>query len=369
MSKGKKDKSYLIGYYPYKDGKDHYMRIVAEETTAAGYPVIDLMKAIKHPAIYRQLKVVNLNWFESVNKGKKGVRIYLNFVKRILMLVFFRITGKKIVFTFHNAFPHGIKNVSLSNTMISLLSKWSVKIVALCDYSKEILKEYISDEEVSRKMVVIPPATYKGCYPEDSIDFRSQWGVSSDACIMTFIGSIQPYKNLELIIEAAKQHSEIYFVLAGKVYGEDYHRQIESLSKGCANIIKLFRYIEDRELPALIRSSTFIITPYDKSSLNSGVAILAFTYGRTVICPEIGTIKQMGDLSHVYSYRYEREEEHIVRLNEAIDRAYSDYLEAPDKVEGNNQWVENYVNTINSRAMVKNRYGCLYKDITRSKSK
>jgi len=356
-----KKEKYIIGYYPYHEGKDHYMRTVAEETTAAGYPVIDLMKAVKHPSIYKQLKVVNLNWFESVNKGKKGLRMYLNFVKRILMLVFFRITGKKIVFTFHNAFPHGLKNLHLSDAMIYLLSKWSVKIVALCDYSQCLLKKYIPEEELKKKMTVIPIASYKGCYPEENIDFRSQWGVESDACVITFVGSIQPYKNIEMIIESAKRHPEIYFVLAGKFYGSnDYQQQIDKLSQGCHNIIRMFRYIEDRELPALIRSSSFIITPYDKSSLNSGVVILAFSYGRTVICPEIGTIKQMRDLTHVYSYCYNDEKDHQIKLNEAIDMAYNDFLQFPSKVEDNNRWVEEYVNTENSRTMVKKRYGDLY---------
>lgn len=361
------DEHFLIGYYPYKDGKDHYMRIVAEETTAAGYPVIDLMKAVRHPSIYKKLKVVNLNWFESVNKGKKGIRIYLNFVKRILMLVFFRVTGKKIVFTVHNAFPHGIKNIALSDKMISLLAKWSVKIVALCDYTKDLMVKYISEEEIKQKMVIIPIGTYKGSYPEEIIDFRGQWGVGKNTCVMTFSGSIQPYKNVEMIIETAKRHPEIVFVLAGRVCSDDYLQKIDELSEGCSNIIRIFRYIEDRELPALIRNSNFIITPYDKSSLNSGVVNLAFSFGRTVICPEIGTIKQMGDLSRVYSYNYNDEEEHLIKLNEAVDKAYRDFIETPQKVEENNLWVEQYMNTVNSRKMVRERYGTLYEEIIREK--
>ena len=53
------------------------MSVVAEESEAAGYKVIDLMTALKHPYIYIGLKAVNLNWFESIN-ANSDIKIFLN---------------------------------------------------------------------------------------------------------------------------------------------------------------------------------------------------------------------------------------------------------------------------------------------------
>lgn len=357
------DNRYIVGYYPYGQGTDQYMRIVAEESTRAGFPVIDLMTAIKKPKMYKQLKIVNLNWFDSIN-ASSSLNIFLNFIKRFCMLSFFKITGKKIVFTYHNAHPHNMKNTFWADKLTNILCKWSEKIVVLCDYSEELLKDYYPIEKLRKKMVTIPPATYKGCYAENEIDFRTQWGLDSNACVMTYVGSMQPYKNIELVIEAAKRFPDIYFVLAGGAINEAYRQHLIDLSKGCRNIVPMFRRVKDEELSALVKCSSYIITPYNrKSSLNSGVAILAFTYGRTVICPIIGTLLQMGNLDNVFSYDYEKEEEHIDALCEAIDSAYDIMKNHPEKKKNMDDAVLEYIETKNSRAMVFEGYKKMYGDL------
>ena len=233
-------------------------------------------------------------------------------------------------------------------------------------YTEEILKAYISDEELSRKMAIIPPANYKGCYKEDEIDFRSQWRIPQDACVMGYVGSVQPYKNIELIIDAAKKFPEIYFVVAGKARDPEYRKSLLRRTEGSSNIVTDFRFVEDNELPAFIKNCDFIITPYDKrSSLNSGVAILAFTYGRTVICPVIGTLLQMGDLDHVFSYNYSDDDEHQDKLNEAIQKAFEVFSRQPKKLAEINNWVRNYVDKNNSRQRVRESYLKLYNSVIR----
>lgn len=359
------EKEYLIGYYPFGKGTDQYMSVVAEESEAAGYKVIDLMTAVKHPCIYKGLKAVNLNWFESINANSE-LKIFLNYLKRSAMLLFFKISGKKIIYTFHNVHPHNMRKFVWADKLIGRLCRWSDAIVGLCDYTEEILKAYISDEELSRKMAIIPPANYKGCYKEDEIDFRSQWRIPQDACVMGYVGSVQPYKNIELIIDAAKKFPEIYFVVAGNARDPEYRKSLLRRTEGSSNIVTDFRFVEDNELPAFIKSCDFIITPYDKrSSLNSGVAILAFTYGRTVICPVIGTLLQMGDLDHVFSYNYSDDAEHQDKLNEAIQKAFEVFSRQPKKLAEINNWVRNYVDKNNSRQRVRESYLKLYDSVIR----
>lgn len=357
------NKEYLIGYYPYGKGTDKYMSIVAEESNAAGYPVIDLMTALKNLGVYRQLKIVNLNWFESIN-ADSNIKIFFNYVKRTAMFFFFKLSRKKIIYTFHNIHPHNMRRYKWADKLIYRLCRSSDVVVVLCNHSREILSKYISSEELNKKMVVIPPANYKGCYREDVIDFRKKWNISDDTCVMGYIGSVQPYKNIELIINAAKQFPEICFVIAGNSKNHKYLQQLRQQADGCSNVVFDFRFIDDNEIPAFIKNCDFIITPYDKrSSLNSGVVILAFTYGRTVICPVIGTLLQMDDLNHVFSYDYKTDDEHQEKLNEAIKHAYEVYKNNPKMLYNINKWVENYVNINNSRQKVRESYKKLYESI------
>lgn len=357
---------YVIGFYPYGKGIDQYMRIIAEESKKAGYPVIDLMTAIKRPSIYAGLKIVNLNWFESIN-ASSSVKIFLNYIKRLTMLTFFRITGKKIIFTYHNAYPHNMKDTKWAGKLTKRLCKWADKIVVLCDYSERFLEPYCSKETHNRKMVTIPPATYRGCYMEKNVDYRAQWGIDKNACVMIYVGSVQPYKNIELIIEAAKLFPDIYFVIAGGGRDAVYRNKLMEQADKVPNVIKMFKRIDDDELPALIKSSSYIITPYDRSSLNSGVAILAFSYGRTVICPTIGTLLQMRSLDKVFAYDYEDDDEHLERLCGAIRRAYAMFVNFPDQYEAINSAVLDYIETNNSREMVKQRYTKIYEELCKNR--
>ena len=354
--------NHIIGFYPYGNGTDQYMRIIDEESVKAGYPVIDLMTAMKRPSVYMGLKIVNLNWFESIN-ASSDAKIFANYMKRLAMLSFFKATGKKIIFTYHNVHPHNMKDTKWSDKLTRRLCKWADKIVVLCDHSEVFLKQYCSEEELKKKMVTIPPATYKGCYCEKEIDFRAQWGIDKNACVMTYVGSVQPYKNIELIIEAAKRFPDIYFVIAGGTRDHQYRDELMAKAESVPNVIKMFQRIDDDELPALVKNSSYIITPYDRSSLNSGVAILAFSYGRTVICPIIGTLLQMGNLDHVFAYDYKDQDEHLAQLCDAIKRAYDVYTTDNNRYIATNAAVLDYIETKNSRDIVRQRYAMIYQQL------
>src|SRR5690606_5619017 len=57
-------------------------------------------------------------------------------------------------------------------------------------------------------------------------------------------------------------------------------------------------------------------------SLNSGTVILAFSNRRSVICPEIGTIADLGAAKeNVLYYHYENSKEHLLKLTQTVQYA------------------------------------------------
>lgn len=357
-----------IGCYPYGDGRNQYLAAVARQCEAAGYPVADLVTALRRPWLYARLKAVNLNWFENIHADSQA-RIFLNFCRRAAMLLLFKLTGKRIVYTFHNSRPHNMGYCRWAERLMGMLCRWSDRIVILCDASREPLGRFLPPEALERKTVLIPPANYRGCCPERAIDFRGLWGVPPEACVMGYVGTVQPYKNIELILDAAERFPEVYFVIAGKPSRAEYGAALLHRAAGKPNVVPIFRFLEEDELPAFIRSCDFILTPYDRrSSLNSGVAILAFSFGRTVICPVIGTLLQLGGLSHVFAYDYDSEADHPARLFEAIARACRVFREEPEKLAQMDAWVERFVEENNSLQRVRQGYQALYGSLLAPKS-
>jgi hypothetical protein len=61
------------------------------------------------------------------------------------------------------------------------------------------------------------------------------------------------------------------------------------------------------------------------SSLNSGATILAFSYGRTVLSSETGTLADIKDKELFFTYSYREQDEHKERLKEQIIAIHSKY--------------------------------------------
>src|SRR5690606_39824303 len=95
------------------------------------------------------------------------------------------------------------------------------------------------------------------------------------------------------------------------------------MSSLAGNIELKLKFIPDQEIPTLINEADLLVLPYDlKSSLNSGTAILAFSYGKSVICPEIGTISDLGQIkNNVLHYQYASDKEHLSQLSTKIQDA------------------------------------------------
>ena len=76
------------------------------------------------------------------------------------------------------------------------------------------------------------------------------------------------------------------------------------------NVIFDFRFINNGEIPSLLSKVDIVLIPYNvESSLNSGVAILAFSYAKTVISTEIGTVLDFLDSGMVYVYNNSQNDE------------------------------------------------------------
>ena len=76
-----------------------------------------------------------------------------------------------------------------------------------------------------------------------------------------------------------------------------------------------------------------VLIPLDiKSSLNSGSSVLAFTMGKTVIIPKIGTVRDF-PRELMFSYEYENESEHLNALVDKINEAFMKWSDNPKSIE------------------------------------
>lgn len=314
----------VTGYYPFNSDTNKYVNIITDCIKDKEIEVINVDINQKSNFTY---ELVNLNWFESIFR-KRYISAMIQFYKKINFIKNLKKNNIKIVWTVHNKIPHDGKYTFLAVKLMKLLVKEADGIIIHCKDTMEILKKLDQSLDIS-KVHYIPHPNYHEIYNEKEIDFKKELKLDNQL-VYLFIGQVRPYKNVELIIKAAKENKKenVKFIIAGNPSSKSYKKELLSLIGDSDNIVPIFKYIEDDEIVPLMKASDVVLLPYDlKSSLNSGVAILAFTHGKTVICPEIGTLNDFENKDLFYSYLYKDENEHLEKLSEAIEKAYEDYVE------------------------------------------
>lgn len=260
----------------------------------------------------KKTKAVILNWIESSLDNR---------VKRNLIL--YKMMGVKICWVFHNRIPHDCDQNSQIKNM-GWLADFCHYIILLSKCSKEYLPHMRRN---IKKCVYIPHINYIGKYPVCKRSIRKEYQIGEDEFVFSFIGALRPYKNIEVIIQAFKKlllrDAKAKLLIAGNAGKENYVNKLRVLCDGEKNIILDAGFISNGEMEAYLRASDILTLPYNKvSSMNSGAMIMAFSYERTVIVPEIAMAKDIKEEKFIFSYDYLDETENIKRIKEKMLEAY-----------------------------------------------
>jgi glycosyltransferase involved in cell wall biosynthesis len=244
-----------------------------------------------------------LNWYEA------DAGIVKNILKMAILFLLKKLNRKKIIYILHNKKPHDSRKIWHLFLLQNSIYYFSDVIVI---HSK--LSEQEIPVKYRQKIQYIPHPNYIGEYG-DIIDSEQ----TKTKLSLLFFGQIRPYKNIELLINTVSRFrsEDVELTIVGKSISIEYQEKIENLVKN-KNIKYIPEFIEDSEIKFFIRQYDLLILPYDtRSSLNSGMVILSFSYSKTVICPNIGTITDMENKS----YSYSDEKDHSEKLVEQIQKA------------------------------------------------
>ena len=310
--------------------------------------------------------VVYLNWFENLYM-KNDIIMYLILSLQLFTLYVCKLFNIKIVASFHNKEPHTNKHNKLSNYMFRLVFKSASRIVIFNEGGRNDLKRYLNDEEIQKKTVCIPPINYIGVYPY----VRHDWITNIEnrkGMKVLFAGSmVQSYKNAEMIMDIAHslKNEDIYFIFAGKVKDENQKQLFIKKTKGLEHVCTMFRFVKDDEMAQLLEMCDVLVIPYDIESINnSGTARMAFSYGRTVICPKIPSMESVPeDLAYLYTYN--NRDDHRLVVEKIILSAYSEWIVDGESLHIKGEKLKEQMETFNSPQVVRENYRKLFESFNK----
>lgn len=185
-----------------------------------------------------------------------------------------------IVATLHDPHPHD----ESGNVLANWIHK---KNIQAYKYVKKVIILNKSDIPFVKKnfckdVFVIPHASFSYYVNHVSKENKLQNTIG-------FIGRIEPYKGLDLLLNAFERLESNYkLLIAGSGNIDNALKEKIAADK---RIELINRYIKDEEFSELINRMDFVVLPYKRAS-QSGVIPLVFAHGKPVVVTNVGALKE-----------------------------------------------------------------------------
>jgi len=220
---------------------------------------------------------------------------------RTLLMLYYRLLGKKIVFTAHNV------NAGKRDLNDSWLNRLSLKIqYELCDHilvhTHPMRSELVADFRIPKEKVSVIPFGLNNTIPNTSLssaEAKRQLGVDDKDKTLLFFGNIAPYKGLEYLVAAfvellTKDLSYRLLIVGSPKHSRDYWnhiQQIISRNRVESRVIAKIEYVPDEATEVYFKAADVSILPY-VHVFQSGVLFLGYSFGLPAIAADVGNLKE-----------------------------------------------------------------------------
>ena len=240
-------------------------------------------------ALFTKTKIFHIQW---ENK--------LHFFDRTVLILYYKILGKRIVWTAHNINGEERDNVDTVSNRISLKILYALVdkiIVHTNKMKKELIEQYfVSSEKISViSMGIITPFIRNHITPAEA---RKQLGIDITRKVLLFFGGILHYKGVDILIDSfemlLKEDPEYLLVVAGNPRGtSDY---VQSIRKDLGHkaisdhVIEKIEYIAEEDIEKYFLAADCLVMPYRKI-FQSAVLFMALGFGLPVLATDIGSFR------------------------------------------------------------------------------
>lgn len=225
----------------------------------------------------------------------------LQLLDRTLLVFFYKLAGKKVVFTAHNV------NAGRRDQKDS----WLNRITLRCEYktvdhlfvhTKKMKDELVEEFDVKSDKITVIPYGINNAVPFTELsgeESRRQLGLQNREKVILYFGAIKEYKGLEYLVAAFQQIAaggDYRLIIAGerKKGYEEYWQSIQRMiERGPSRerILQKIEFIPDSETEIYFKAADVAVLPYTEI-FQSGILFMAYAYGLPVIATSVGSFSE-----------------------------------------------------------------------------
>lgn len=297
------DEPILLAYHPIAR-MNPYQALLYSRTWKHGiatiplYHLDDLDNVVAVASAAGARVVLHLHWTNRILEDSPSeAAAKATLAKFIVGLDRFVAAGGSLAWTVHNALPHDARMPVLEAALQQAIVDRATIVHVLSANTPQAVAEWFSIP--ADRVLHVPHPNYIGAYIDVISKEAARWELSipADDTIYALLGAIKPYKGLEQLIDAfdaalQRDPGRRRLLVAG---GPDSNPQTEAFLRRC--VLHPFVTLHARKIPGdemqvFLRAADIAVMPYLRS-LNSGVLMLALSFGIPVVAPAVGGIAEV----------------------------------------------------------------------------
>jgi D-inositol-3-phosphate glycosyltransferase len=223
-------------------------------------------------------------------------------IDRILLMLYYRLLGKKIAFTAHNV--NAAQRDSKDNLLNRLSLRFQYRMADHIFVHTERMKDALrADFGVPITKVSVIPFGINNVFPRTQVSSttaKEHFSLRPGEKTVLFFGQIAPYKGLEYLVaamvELKRERADLRLIIAGKPkpgngpYWDQIQQEI-SRSDLREQVIEKIQFIPDNEVELYFKAADVVIVPYTHI-FQSGVPFLAYSFGLPVVATDVGSLRE-----------------------------------------------------------------------------
>lgn len=277
--------------------------------------------------------VLHLHWIHAfiVPRDRANwlsIPLAVQFVFELLVV---KALGVRIVWTVHNLRDHERRADRVELGVRHLLVRLADAVIVHCESIVDtIIDTYRLPDEASEKFSAIHHGHYLDNY-QDVVSretAREFIDAEDDETVFLFFGRIRPYKNVPELLRTFEELDEetARLVVVGNPIDESLAEEIQELAAADDRVELVLEFVPDEDVQLYMRAADAVVLPFSEI-LTSGSTILAMSFGRTVVVPDIGCVSDLTDHNPVQrSLTYDSSDPDGLR--HAMERSMTVDLEA-----------------------------------------
>lgn len=255
------------------------------------------------------MDLVHLHWTHVFYRSPYRIIRALYALRFLLEIYLLKLSGVRLVWTIHNLQDHDGHSPHLDKFVNRTISRWCDRAIVHCDAARELAIAFFKPKEKMRKKLhVVPHGNYIGVYENTHGKEESRDRLDLDPAnfIFLFLGHIRPYKGIKNLIQSFNKINEpsAHLIIAGNAEDPEASKEISEEVDRIPNAQWKKGFVPEEKIQLYMNASDVIVLPYE-DILTSGSAVLAMSFGKSVIMPRIGCNQDMVGDEHGLIYEPE----------------------------------------------------------------